>query len=55
MPPVKLAVFTTVVNIPLLAITLPVILTTSPVKLAVFTMVVNWPLLAVTLPITLRN
>ena len=39
------------VNIPLLAVTLPVTLTNLPVKLATFTMFVNMPLLAVTLPV----
>ena len=53
-PPVKLAVFTVVVKIPLLAVAFPVTLTNPPVKLAVFTMVVNIPLLALTLPVALR-
>ena len=54
-PPVKLATFTMLVNMPLLAVILPVILTNPPVKLATFTMLVNIPLLAVTLPVTLTN
>ena len=42
-------------NMPLLAVTLPVTLTTVPVWLATLTIVVNMPLLAVTLPVAEIN
>ena len=50
-PPVVI----TLVNVPLLAVTLPESDTIWPVKLAVLTIVVNLPLAPVTLPVTDTN